>query len=145
MVARVLDEAQRVTPKATATYAGAVAELRAKTGYHNERLFETDICTVVVYDQGGFMNAPTGAMTVVYKPGSAKGEGTVVDLPFPRAKALNVPTPADHMELSADKKSFTYSYHFDQPLEMSGQVLRAAGDFVYTVDLASGEVSLQAP
>ncbi len=125
------------------SYDEALNQLRSKTGYHNERLFDTDICTVVVYDQGGFMNASTGRIAIVYKPGS---RGGILMPPSPgNERSLLISRNPDHMELSGDQKSFTYSYHFDEPLEARGHIIRSAGDFVYTIDLASGELSESVP
>lgn len=149
MVARVLDPAQRLTePPATpeAAYDQKLIDLRRGFGYHNERLFDTDVCTVVVRDYGGMMHAQKGCITVIYKPGSAKGDGVTLSPPHPgnNYSPLLSRNP-DHMELSGDKKTFTYSYHFDKPLETEGHIIRAAGDFVYTIDLASGEVTENIP
>ncbi len=148
MVARSLDPSLRIrtAPQETRVYDSVLSELRNRFGYHNERLFETDVCTVVVNDYGGMMHAQKGVVTVIYKPGSAKGDGAVLNPPHPgNDYSPLLSRNPDSMELSADKKSFTYSYHFDEPLEYEGQVIRAAGDFTYTVDLATGEVTERLP
>jgi hypothetical protein len=129
-----------------ATYDEALAELRSSFGYYNERLFETDVCTVVVNDYGGMMHAQKGCITLIYKPGSSLGDGVKKGLPSPgNSYSPLLSRNPDHMELSGDKKTFTYSYHFDEPLISSGLMIRAAGDFTYTVDLATGEVTEQLP
>lgn len=121
------------------TYDEAVAELRGGTGHHNEQTFETDECTIFVYDRGGFMNAPTGAMTLIYKPGSALGEGTVIGLPHAWVKpGLAICYPADTMALSEDGKTFTYTYYREQDL---GEPVQKAGIVTYTVDLPTGKVT----
>lgn len=144
MVARVLDESQRLTkaPAASSGYDRAVAELRSGMGYDNERTFDTDLCTVFIFDLGGMMNAPSGWMKVVYKPGSALGDGHVLELPHVRS-GLPI-TPADATELSADQKTFTYTYFYDTPAwdsSLQGNDTRVEpGTVTFTVDLPTGEI-----
>ena len=125
------------------SYEEIVENYRQGFGYYNERAFEAKECTVFVNDYGGMMNAHTGVMRVIYKPGSQLGEGTVIPLPYPRRTASVVCTPADTMELSGDGKTFTYAYYLDNTLTdpESGEVVREPGLYVYTVDLVSGEVA----
>lgn len=107
MVARVLDEPQRVTtpPMQGGAYAKAVAELRNSFGYHNEQTIETPDCTIFIYDKGGMMKAPTGAMQLIYKPDSQLGEGTVIGLPHAWVNpGLAICYPADTMTLHEDEK-----------------------------------------
>lgn len=128
------------------TYDEAVAELRGGFGYHNERLFDTDICTVVVRDYGGMMHAQKGCITVVYKSGSAKGAGEVVYLPTLSGKA-RYDTLAPHtLSLNEEKTVLTYAYQFDEnqyAMFPTGRTYlnHPAGTYTYTVDLATGEVT----
>lgn len=166
MVARVLDPALRigagsspaqppadnmttseaeVEVKQFDSYDAAVADLRSGLGHSNEKIYATPDCDIYVFDWGGFMNAPKGMMVAVYKKGSALGEGAALTLPFARAQVMRVCTPANTMSLSADKKSFTYTYTFAEPLVIEGITHRAAGTFTYTFDTASGKVTLTAP
>lgn len=148
MAARALDPCLRIrtAPQEPRVYDSVLSELRNRFGYHNERLFDTDLCTVVVNDYGGMMHAQKGCITLIYKPGSAKGDGAILNPPHPgNDYSPLLSRNPDSMELSTDKKSFTYSYHFDEPLEYEGQIIRAAGDFTYTVDLATGEVTERLP
>ncbi len=144
MVARVLDESQRLSkaPTAPSAYDLAVAKLRNGTGHHNEQTFDTDDCTVFVFDRGGFMNAPSGMINVIYKAGSIPGEGTVIDLPHVRA-GMQV-TPADTMVFDPEKETFTYSYFFDKPVYDSSiesyDTRSEPGTYTFTVDLPTGEV-----
>lgn len=141
MVARALDESQRVSWSA---YARALAEQRGHFGYYNERLFDTDICTVVVNDYGGMMQASEGVITVIYKPDSARGDGVTLRLPHAgNDYSTLISRDPDCMELSDDGTTFTYSYYFTEPLEGDGEILRPAGNYTYTVDLATGEVTSQ--
>lgn len=127
------------------SYAAAVASLRSGTGHSNEKIYETPDCDIYVYDRGGFMNAPHGIMDAVYKKGSALGEGAALTLPFAHAQNLMVCTPADTMALSDDKKSFTYTYTFEEELLYENVPVRGKGTFTYVFDIPSGKVTLTAP
>ena len=144
IVARVLDETQRVTtpPMQGGAYAKAVAELRNSFGYHNEQTIETPDCTIFIYDKGGMMKAPTGAMQLIYKPGSQLGEGTVIGLPHAWVNpGLAICYPADTMTLHEDEKTFTYTYYRPEDIVHDGQVMEKAGTITFTVDLPTGEVT----
>ncbi len=144
MVARVLDETQRVTtpPMQGGAYARAIAELRNSFGYYNEQTIETPDCTIFIYDRGGMMNAPTGAMHLIYKPGSQLGEGTVIGLPHAWVSpGLAICYPADTMTLHEDEKTFTYTYYRPEDIVHEGQVVEKAGSITFTVDLPTGEVT----
>lgn len=133
MVARVLDEKQRVTtpPKAGGPYEKAVAELRNEWSYvrASERTYETDLCIIFVYDRGGMMYAPRGNVTLIYKAGAPLGEGTVVHCPG--EKPYHHRESAEVMGLSADETSFVYSYYYEDKIQ------------TYTVDLATGETATE--
>lgn len=166
MVARVLDPALRIGANSTPTqppadnmttseaeveirqydsYAAAVADLRSGTGHSNEKIYETPDCDIYVFDRGGFLNAPKGMMVAVYKKGSALGDGAALTLPFARAEVWMVCTPADTLDLSADKKSFTYTYTFEEELLFENVPVRGKGTFTYAFDIPSGKVTLTAP
>lgn len=127
------------------SYDAAVADLRRGPGHSNEKIYETPDCDIYVFDRGGFMNAPHGTMVAVYKKGSALGEGAALTLPFARAQNLMVCTPADTIALSADKKSFTYTYTFEEELLFENVPVRGKGTFTYAFDIPSGKVTLTAP
>lgn len=127
------------------SYDAAVASLRSGLGHSNEKIYETPDCDIYVFDRGGFMNAPNGMMVAVYKKGSALGEGTALTLPFAHAQNLMVCTPADTTALSADKKSFTYTYTFEEELVFENVPVRGKGTFTYVFDIPSGTVTLTAP
>ena len=111
------------------TYDEAVEELRAGFTYYaaSERTYETDLCTIFVYDRGGAMYSPHGNVTLIYKAGSPLGEGITVDCPIPSVFGRR--EPAEVMALSEDQQSFTYSYYYEDRIH------------AYTVDLAAGETS----
>lgn len=144
MVARVLDEAQRITtpPTTGSAYDQAVAELRSGMGHSNEQIFDTDLCTIFVFDRGGFMRAPAGAIRIIYKAGSPLGDGYVLDPPNVR-NDFRI-TPADTMTLDVEKQSFTYSYFYETSAWDSSiqsyDTRVEPGTFTFTVDLATGEV-----
>lgn len=127
------------------SYDAAVADLRRGPGYSNEKIYETPDCDIYVFDRGGFMNAPHGTMVAVYKKGSALGEGAALTLPFARAQNLMVCTRANTMTLSDDKKSFTYTYTFEEELLYENVPVRGKGTFTYVFDIPSGKVTLTAP
>lgn len=124
------------------TYEQAVAELRSGMGHSNEQTFETDLCTVFVYDRGGFMRAPAGAIQIIYKPGSPLGDGYVLDPPHVRSEYSI--TPADTMSFDPEKQSFTYSYFYETSAWDSSiqsyDTRVEPGSFTFTVDLPTGEV-----
>lgn len=43
--------------------------------------------------------------------------------------------------LRPDGKTLTYKYHFSLPLEHNGEVLHETGDYIYTADLSTGDVT----
>lgn len=148
MVARTMNESLRLKsePLKEPTYDSVLAELRRGFGYHNERLFDTDICTVVVSDYGGMMHAQKGCITVVYKPGSAKGAGEVVYLPTLSGKARYDALAPHTLSLNEEKTVLTYAYQFDEnqyAMFPTGRTYlnHPAGTCTYTVDLATGEVT----
>ena len=141
MVARILDESQRLTeaPTAPNAYDLAVAELRTSLTYisDSERTFETDDCTIFVYDRGGAMWTGPGNITIIYKPGSQPGAGTRIEAERPYPMRTYV-TGADSVQLSEDKKSLIYTYHLDSSV---GDPVQETGVYTYTVDLPTGTIT----
>ena len=144
MVSRVLDPGQRLTspPAVPSGYEQAVIDLRTSFGYYNEETIETPECTIFIFARGGFMNAPSGAIQIIYKPGSPLGDGYVLDPPHVRS-GLRI-TPADSIDYDPEKGTFTYSYFFDTTAyDSSLQSYDARvepGTFTFTVDLPTGKV-----
>lgn len=144
MVARILDPAQRLTaPPATPNgYQQAVIELRSKLGHHNEQRFDTDDCTVFVYDRGGAMYAPLGNVTLIYKPGSALGDGTTIHCPIPNPMSGKHREPPEVMGLSEDGKTFTYTYYYEDHVHTcsvdlpSGKTTESDGSLTYENQMA---------
>lgn len=124
------------------SYEVAVNELRESFGYYNEETIETPECTIFIFDRGGMMNAPSGVIKLIYKAGSALGEGYILDPPHVRS-GMRL-TPADTMAYDPEKGTFTYSYFFetsayDSSIE-SDDTRMEPGTFTFTVDLATGEI-----
>ncbi len=124
------------------SYDLAVAELRNGLGHHNEQTFETDDCTIFVFDRGGFMNAPYGMMAAIYKAGSALGEGYRIDLPNVRA-GVRV-TPADTISFDPEKGTFTYTYFYETSAYddsiQSYDTRIEPGTTTFTLDTATGKI-----
>ena len=143
MVARILDPGQRLTsaPTPPNAYEQAVAELRNGFTYYalSERTYETEDCTIFVYDRGGAMHTGPGNITIIYKPGSQLGAGTLISQESPNDWAT-LQTGADMLSLSEDGKAFTYGYLLkNEVLDLA--VMDAAlpaGLYTYTVDLPTG-------
>lgn len=117
-------------------------------GYYEFQRLETEDCTVILHGQG----TPRGnvmTLMAVYKPGSALGDGTVVDLPLPdQWGSLYTTTEPDEFALSEAGKTLTYAYHFDEALELGdgatwSRVAHEAGTYRYTTDLTTGETALE--
>lgn len=147
MVARVLDESQRLTapPAAPNAYEQAVIDLRTGLTYYqaSERTYETEDCTVFVYDRGGAMHTGNGNITIIYKPGSQPGAGAMVseESPFTLATYQNGP---DKVEFNAEANTLTYAYRIEQDLTGWGEDVPTtkAGIYTFTVDLPTGETTM---
>jgi hypothetical protein len=143
MVARILDESQRLTkaPTPPNAYDQAVAELRNGFTYYapSERTYETEDCTIFVYDRGGAMHTGPGNITIIYKPGSQLGAGTLISQESPNNWAT-LQTGADMLSLSENGKTFTYGYLLkNEVLDLAGMdTALPAGLYTYTVDLPTG-------
>lgn len=152
MAARVLDPNLRLTeaPEAGSSYDLKVSELRTQFGYYNERTFESEECTVFLYDTGGAMRRPKGIINIIYKPGSALGDGTVVSPPLKSNTSIYTSTNPDEACLSEDGTQFIYSYRFFDEMNYPGEDTEdfsydfwrhKCGVYTYTVDLATGETT----
>ena len=108
------------------------------------KTLESDLCTAVL-TKGRYLDQYDDyILSLVYKPGSPLGEGTIKQLLLPSTIYADVYTyhptdrSPDSLELSPDGRTLTYVYHFDEAL-MS---FHEAGTYTYTVDLATGELSV---
>ena len=142
MVARVLDPNQRLTaaPAQSNAYDRAVIGLRNGFTYNNksERTYETEDCTIFVYDRGGAMHTGPGNISIIYKPGSQPGAGTVIRAESPHNLAT-LQTGVDLFRLSEDKRTLTYGYLIEGELyDLAGDVSGPTGLYTYTVDLPTG-------
>lgn len=111
-------------------YEQAVAELRGKSCYSDETVYETDLCSVFSYSISGTSHGTWGNLDLVYKAGSPLGEGTVVSLPLHEKGDWRVTLAPDAVELNEDGNSLRYTYHSPE-----------LGTDVYSVDLATAEVT----
>lgn len=109
---------------------------------------ETDRCTVAL-TRGKFVSYDDYALSLVYKPGSAMGDGTIQRLILPstvydKVHAWYKPTDRapDSLSVSEDGDTLTYVYHFDEALSTGSGVYHEAGTYTYTVELATGELSV---
>lgn len=104
---------------------------------------ENSQCTFLLTTCNGNRGHVYSDISLIFKPGSALGEGIVMRYPSIRHGAVTyVPqVTADEEELT-----LTYSYRFDQPLTTQYalgdiHVDYAAGTYTYTVDLTTGAVT----
>lgn len=86
-------------------------------------------------------------MSIVYKPGSAVGEGEIIRLPMPQESYMGITSLPKELRLSDDGLTLYYSYHYDEALVFDEgtpyeRVAHEAGTYYYTVDLNTGETSL---
>lgn len=109
---------------------------------------ETDRCTVAL-TRGKFVSYDDYALFLVYKPYAAMGDGTVKGLILPstvydKVHAWYKPTDRapDSLSVSEDGDTLTYVYHFDEALSTGSGVYHEAGTYTYTVELATGELSV---
>lgn len=141
MVARVLDPSLRLKepPRSVSAYEQAVLRLRSNYDDTIERSFDSPTATVFLHDGWS-------VLTLIGKAGFEKGEGTVIDLPCPPYMGYGTPlTAPDTTVLSEDGKTLTYTYTFAEPYIENGLPVRPAGTYTYIVDMATGEVTENAP
>lgn len=122
------------------TYEETLAEILNADAYNVHERIETPACTIVMGSLSGIPHAPYSSIDLVYKAGSAKGEGTAVALPTVAFNDWGSSWLPDTWELSDDQTSFTYTYHFDEPLATEVHVWHEAGTYRFTVDLITGQV-----
>lgn len=137
-------------------YAGAMAHVTRKriktpgeSSEDREVVWTQDAedCTVVL-TKGRYVELYDDyILSLVYKPGSELGEGTVKRLLLPSTVYASGysrnPTDRapDSWQFGEDGKTFTYRYHFSEPLTVDDTVYHEAGTYVYTADLTTGEVT----
>ncbi len=110
---------------------------------------EAGPCTVLLGWLGGTPHGAYAYLYLIYKPGSAAGEGETVSLPMPVESVWGATSEPDALWLDGDGLTLRYTYYYDTPLRAdidpeSGHplTLHEAGTYSYTVDLSTGEVSL---
>ena len=122
------------------TYEEALAGVLNADAFHVHEQIETPACTIVLGYLSGVPHSPYSSIDLVYKAGSARGEGVTVSLPTVAFNGWGSSDLPDAWELSDDQSSFIYTYHFDEPLMTDGRVWHEAGTYRFTVDLITGEV-----
>jgi len=123
------------------TYAEALEEVTAGLTVV-EKTLETAPCTILLGRISGMPHGSYSYLYLIYKPGSAVGEGAVVEMPMPCANAWFIREEPDDMWLSEDSLTLYYTYHFSEALSIEERLLHEAGTYQYTVDLNTGEVTL---
>ena len=127
------------------TYAETIEKLAADYGgfgYLESQRLEAKECTILLYLTG----SPHGSsvnLSLVFKPGSALKEGTVVQLPLPANNIWGTNSEPVELRLSEDGGTLYYSYHFEYQVDFDDQVLHEAGTYRYTTDLTTGKTELE--
>lgn len=140
------DPAKLSPEEQQAAYDEAVAGIIAGNGFYvtvEDRL-ESELCTVLQTCTAGTSNGMYYSLDLVYKPGSAMGAGRILGLPLPRATP-HTNAPAQELALSVDGRTLTYSHFFSEALISADGVTvdREKGTYCYTVDLTTGEVTME--
>ena len=129
---------------AGSAYEEAVTGLRevGYGSYKEEQTYDSGLCTLFSYSVLA-PHGPYAHLALVYKAGSPLGEGTVISLPLPTQNAWGASSAPDRLDWDPEGGQFTYSYYFDTPIYAQdfSSIRRAAGTFLYTVNLATGEVT----
>ena len=118
-----------------AAYDAAIAE-RTQGVTVLERL-ESDSCTVLYTSAAGGSGGEFRSLTLVYKPGSAKGAGEVVNVGLPSITDTIQAVPED-MAISDDGKTLTFTCIVDE--RSTGQ---QTGAYHYTITLDTGAISFE--
>ncbi|MBO4953852.1 MAG: hypothetical protein J6D04_01730, partial [Clostridia bacterium] len=114
-----------------------------------EIIHATDAFSLVKVSTGGIPHGGYTGLRLVYKEGSALGDGTTVSLPLPKENFWGNERMPDTITFSEDGKTLVYTRHFDEKFEMSIDVttppftIHEKGTYTYTVNLETGEVSLE--
>ena len=133
-------EAFRAAPKPTpeaeqAAYDSAIAQ-RTQEGTVLERL-ESDSCTILYTSAAGASGGEFRSLTLVYKPGSAKGAGETVNVGLPQISDTAQAAP-EGMAISADGKTLTFTCTVKQ--SSTGQ---ETGTYHYTIPLDTGTIAYE--
>ncbi len=115
-----------------------------------EIIHATDAFSLVKVSTGGIPHGGYTSLRLVYKAGSTLGDGTVVSLPLPQETFYGNERMPDTITFSEDGKVMVYTRHFDEKFEMSVDItttppftIHEKGTYTYTVNLETGEVSLE--
>ena len=123
------------------SYEESLRDLSAEPSLYVAQTLETEQCTILLCGRAGAPHGDSASLYLVYKPGSAVGEGTVVALPLPESGFWGASPFPDDLGLSEDGQMLAYSFHFDEGAEVDGRTVHEAETHSYTVDLATGEAS----
>lgn len=128
-------------------YEIALAEATASVSTVIQAL-EADSCTILLGTLGGTPHGSSACLYLIYKKGSAVGEGVTVSLPLPQENFIGLRLEPDDLRLSEDGLTLNYSYHYDEPLVIdeglpSERVAHEAGTYSYIVNLYNGVTSLK--
>ncbi len=114
------------------------------TQYLNQvdKTLEAGPCTVVAGWLNGTPHGSIAGIYLVYKAGSERNEGTIVQLPLPIENYMGKTSLPETMTLSDDGLTLTYAYTYDEALNgEDGVVLHPAGTITYTTNLVTGETT----
>ena len=132
-VTEAFQAAPKPTPEAEqAAYDAAIAE-RTEGVTVLERL-ESDSCTILYTSAASDSRGEFRSLTLVYKPGSAKGAGETVNVGLPQISDTAQAAP-EGMAISADGKTLTFTCTVKQ--SSTGQ---ETGTYHYTIPLDTGAV-----
>ena len=135
-VGEAFQAAPKPTPEAEqAAYDAAIAQ-RTQGVTVLERL-ESDFCTVLYTSAASPSRGEFRSLTLVYKPGSAKGAGETVNVGLPQITDTTQAAP-EGMAISADGKTLTFTCTVDQ--SSTGQ---ETGTYHYTIPLDTGAVAFE--
>lgn len=100
---------------------------------------ETELCTVVNASYSGGSRGTFYGLHLIYKPSSPLGVKRI-DLPLPLRSNSGANAQATNVAITADGKTLTYSFHFDETLInfVTDEVMQEAGTYYYTTDLLTG-------
>ena len=137
------------TEEEQASYDAAIdALIKGEMNVTVEARLEAGTCTVLSTRTDGWAHGPVFVLALVYKPGSAQGAGETVLLPLPPRNGLGMRAAPEEPVLSADGRTLTYTCTIPEtvivnPGHPEEAVLSEAGLYQYTVDLSTGESTLE--